>query len=100
MCLGHRQFMYNQGHNTSSSSSSIPLPPGMSPGAIIGKGGSKIKPIQSCSGARVSVDIRTGCVKVSGSPSAVEEAVRLLLEQIDTFKATGVPRCAIEKPLQ
>lgn len=74
---------YSYGNSTS-----IHLPPGMSPGAIIGKGGSNIKMIQSRSGARVVVN-RSGAVEISGSASAVQEAKRLVQLQISTFEATG-----------
>lgn len=83
--------MYSYGQR--SSSRSIALPPGMSPGAIIGKGGSNINLLQSRSGARVIINNSTGRVEVSGSSAAVDEALRLLMLQIDTFKATGVWKC-------
>lgn len=83
-------YSHQRGTGYGGASQSIPLPPGMSPGAIIGKGGSNIKLLQSRSGARVSVNANSGSVDVSGTPAAVEEAVRLLWLQIDAFTATGV----------
>jgi polyribonucleotide nucleotidyltransferase len=64
----------------------------MSPGAIIGKGGSNIKSLQARSGARVAVNTSTGRAEVSGSAAAVAEALRLLQLQIDAHQATGA-RC-------
>jgi polyribonucleotide nucleotidyltransferase len=69
--------------------SSIALPPGMSPGAVIGKGGNNIKLLKSRSGAHLSVNSSTGRVEVSGSMSAVDEALRLLEQQFEAFTATG-----------
>jgi rRNA processing protein Krr1/Pno1 len=57
----------------------------MSAGAIIGKGGSNIKMVQSRSGARVSVTSQGNAVHVSGSPSAVSAAMELLNGQIQAF---------------
>lgn len=82
--------MYSYGQRGNGRSIALPL--GMSPaaGAIIGKGGSNIKLLQSRSGARVIINNSTGRVEVSGSSAAVDEALRLLMLQIDTLKATGV----------
>jgi hypothetical protein len=70
-------------------SSSIALPPGMTAGAVIGKGGSNIKLLQSRSGARLSVNSNSGRVEVFGSTSAVNEALKLLRQQFEAFAATG-----------
>lgn len=75
----------------SSTSRSIALPPGVSPGAVIGKGGSNLKQLQALSGARLFLNNDSGRVEVSGSPAAVEEAVRLLQAQFEASKSTVVP---------
>lgn len=65
------------------------LPPSMSAGAVIGKGGQNIKLLQQRSGARLSVSSTGNEVTVSGSSTAVEEAVRLLQLQIEAFLSLG-----------
>lgn len=65
----------------------IALPPGMSPGAVIGKGGSNIKRLQATTGARVVV--LEGAVELSGASTQVEAARQMLERQIGTFQASG-----------
>jgi polyribonucleotide nucleotidyltransferase len=67
----------------------IPLPTGVSPGAIIGGKGSIIKQLSEQSGARVWICNATGKVQISGSATAVAKALQLVSEAITAAQAIG-----------
>lgn len=58
----------------------VRIPPGVSPGVVIGKGGQQKRQLEAETGARVVVDGDRGVVKLSGAGDHVDAAIRLLEE--------------------
>lgn len=63
------------------SSRRVPIPSGFQLGALFGKGGARIKEVQSRTGARVRIDGEGGYIELSGAPRAVSAAAAQYEEQ-------------------
>lgn len=58
----------------------VRIPPGVSPGAVIGKGGQQKRQLEAESGATVVIDGDKGTVEISGARERVDAAVTLIEE--------------------
>jgi hypothetical protein len=65
----------------------VPLPPGVTPGSIIGPGGATVRQIKESTGA--SVAVKDTYALVTGTPSAVQLGIDSLLALFRTAQSQG-----------